>query len=294
MALLALEDGKIFRGESVGAVGEICEVVFNTALTGYQEIITDPSYRGQMITFTCTHIGNVGVNDADNESARPQCAAILAREIVRVPSNWRAQQPLPDWLRQHNIIALSGVDTRALTRHLRERGVMKGVVSTLDDDAARLVEKARAWQGLDGRDLVREVTCAAEFEAHTPYLYSSYETEDEARPTDKPKVMILWSGPNRIGQGIEFDYCCVQAVYALREMGYETVMVNCNPETISTDYNTADRLYLTAHVRACDGHLRTRATRRRDCATGWTDAAQFDLAPRARRCADSWHVTRCD
>ncbi len=162
MAILALEDGTIFHGESVGAEGEVCaEVVFNTALTGYQEIITDPSYRGQMITFTCTHIGNVGVNDADNESARPQCAAILARDIVRVPSNWRAQQSLPDWLRQHNIIALSGVDTRALTRHLRERGVMKGVVATRDDDAARLIEQARAWQGLDGRDLVREVTCDA-------------------------------------------------------------------------------------------------------------------------------------
>ncbi len=116
MALLALEDGKIFRGESVGAVGEICEVVFNAALTGYQEIITDPSYRGQMITFTYTHIGNVGVNDADNESAQPQCAAILAREIVRVTSNWRAQQPLPDWLRQHNIIALSGAWIRARSR----------------------------------------------------------------------------------------------------------------------------------------------------------------------------------
>jgi len=161
MAILALEDGTIFHGESVGADGTVCaEVVFNTALTGYQEIITDPSYRGQMIAFTCTHIGNVGVNDADNESARPQCAAILARDIVRVPSNWRAQQSLPDWLRQHHIIALSGVDTRALTRHLRERGVMKGVVATRDADAARLVEKARAWQGLDGRDLVREVTCA--------------------------------------------------------------------------------------------------------------------------------------
>jgi carbamoylphosphate synthase small subunit len=93
MAILALEDGTIFHGESVGADGTVCaEVVFNTALTGYQEIITDPSYRGQMITFTCTHVGNVGVNDADNESARPQCAAILARDIVRVPSNWRAQQ----------------------------------------------------------------------------------------------------------------------------------------------------------------------------------------------------------
>src|SRR5690606_19421334 len=86
-------------------------------------------------------------------------------------------------------------------------------------------------------------TCAAEFEAHTPYLYSTYEPEDEAFPTDKKKVMVLGGGPNRIGQGIEFDYCCVHACFALREMGYETIMVNCNPETVSTDYDTADRLY---------------------------------------------------
>ena len=159
-ATLALEDGTIFRGQSYGAEGEVCaEVVFNTSLTGYQEIITDASYRGQMVTFTCSHIGNVGVNEQDNESPRAQCAAIIAREIETTPSNWRATKSLPDWLREQNVIAIGGVDTRALTRHLRERGVMKGIVSTVDDDAARLSEKARAWQGLDGRDLVREVTC---------------------------------------------------------------------------------------------------------------------------------------
>ena len=90
---------------------------------------------------------------------------------------------------------------------------------------------------------LRVDTCAAEFEAQTPYLYSSYEMDDEAHPTDRPKIMILGSGPNRIGQGIEFDYCCCQAVFALRELGYETIMVNCNPETVSTDYDTSDRLY---------------------------------------------------
>jgi carbamoyl-phosphate synthase small subunit len=159
-ATLALEDGTVLRGQSFGADGEVCaEVVFNTSLTGYQEIITDASYSGQMIAFTCSHIGNVGVNAYDYESARAQCAAVIAREIEPVPSNWRAALSLPVWLQQQNVVAIGGVDTRALTTCLRERGVMKGVVSTLDVTADRLVEKARAWEGLDGRDLVREVTC---------------------------------------------------------------------------------------------------------------------------------------
>jgi len=159
-ATLALEDGTIQRGESFGAEGEVCaEVVFNTSLTGYQEIITDASYAGQMIVFTCAHIGNVGVNEQDNESTRAQCAAVIAREIEPQPSSWRASQSLPAWLRQQNVIAVAGVDTRALTTRLRKRGVMKGIISTLDASAGSLVEKARAWEGLDGRDLVREVTC---------------------------------------------------------------------------------------------------------------------------------------
>src|SRR5512142_796431 len=111
-ATLALEDGLVLRGESFGAAGEVCaEVVFNTSLTGYQEIITDASYSGQMIVFTCAHIGNVGVNDEDYESPRAQCSAIIAREIERAPSNWRARQSLPDWLAAQNVVAIGGVDT---------------------------------------------------------------------------------------------------------------------------------------------------------------------------------------
>lgn len=159
-AVLALEDGTVLRGQSYGADGEVCaEVVFNTSLTGYQEIITDASYRGQMIVFNCSHIGNVGVNEQDMESERAQCHAVIAREIETTPSNWRATQSLPDWLKQQNVIAIGGVDTRLLTRRIRERGVMKAVISTSDGDAGRLVARARAWEGLDGRDLVREVTC---------------------------------------------------------------------------------------------------------------------------------------
>ena len=159
-ATLALEDGTILRGASFGADGEVCaEVVFNTSLTGYQEIITDPSYAGQMIVFTCSHIGNVGVNAQDYESPRAQCAAVIALEIEALPSSWRASQSLPDWLRQQNVLALAGVDTRALTTRLRTRGVMKGILSTIEASADTLVARACAWEGLDGRDLVREVTC---------------------------------------------------------------------------------------------------------------------------------------
>jgi len=176
-ATLALEDGLILRGESFGAPGEVCaEVVFNTSLSGYQEIITDASYCGQMIVFTCPHIGNVGVNDEDYESPKAQCGAIIAREIERTPSNWRARQSLPDWLAAQNVPAIGGVDTRMLTRHLRERGVMKGIVSTLDDNAESLVGKARAWQGLEGRDLVREVTC------DEPYVWAEATMGEFAPP----------------------------------------------------------------------------------------------------------------
>jgi len=196
-ATLALEDGTILRGQSFGAEGEVCaEVVFNTSLTGYQEIISDASYRGQMIAFTCAHIGNVGVNEQDMESERAQCHAVIAREMETQPSSWRAQQSLPDWLRAQNVIAIGGVDTRMLTRRIRERGVMKGIVSTMDEDPNRLVEKARAWQGLDGRDLVREVTCA-EVYGWTEGTLNEFEplskTEDGRRKTEsvRPPSSVL-------------------------------------------------------------------------------------------------------
>jgi len=131
MGMLVLEDGSTFVGESMGADGEwVGEVVFNTSMSGYQEIITDPSYWGQMVTFTCPHIGNVGVNPEDVESKQPYVRAVLARKICKRPSNWRAQQPLPEYLREADIPALSGVDTRRLTLLLREKGVLRGALST--------------------------------------------------------------------------------------------------------------------------------------------------------------------
>jgi len=163
-ALLALEDGTVFPGRSFGAPGERTgEVVFNTSMTGYQEVLTDPSYRGQMVAMTAPQIGNTGVNDEDMESARVQVEAFLVREASPVASNWRARQDLAQFLRAHGVIALSGVDTRALTRHLRSFGSMRAAVSTEDLSPESLVAKARSAAPISARNLVGDVSCAAPY-----------------------------------------------------------------------------------------------------------------------------------
>jgi carbamoyl-phosphate synthase small subunit len=168
-AKLALEDGSVFAGTSIGADGEVDgEVCFNTSMTGYQEILTDPSYRGQIVTMTYPQIGNYGVNAEDVESGRPQLAGFVVREHSRTQSNFRSEQSLSEYLRQWNIVAIESIDTRALVRRLRTRGAMKGVLSTTDRDDASLVAKAQASPGLVGRDLVREVLPDQPFEWQEP------------------------------------------------------------------------------------------------------------------------------
>ena len=160
-ALLALESGKIFAGESFGAEGETAgEVVFNTSMAGYQEILTDPSYEGQIITMTCPHIGNYGVNDQDEESRKPFGAGLIVREASGLFSNWRAKESLQDYLQRFGLVGIAGIDTRALTKHLREAGAMRGVVSTRDLNPESLVVKAKASPSMNGLDLARTVTCA--------------------------------------------------------------------------------------------------------------------------------------
>ncbi|MBI3333128.1 MAG: glutamine-hydrolyzing carbamoyl-phosphate synthase small subunit [Candidatus Omnitrophica bacterium] len=160
-ALLALEDGTVFQGESFGAPGEVAgEVIFNTSMTGYQEILTDPSYRGQIVVMTYPLIGNYGVNRLDVESAKPQVEGFVVRYSSPIASNWRQEETLEEWLKAHQTVAVQGVDTRALTTLLRQKGALKGILSTIDLDEGRLVEKARSSPGLIGRDLVKEVTCA--------------------------------------------------------------------------------------------------------------------------------------
>jgi carbamoyl-phosphate synthase small subunit len=165
-AILALEDGTWFRGVSAGAAGETSgEVVFNTSMTGYQEVLTDPSYAGQLVTMTSPQIGNYGIAAADAESDAPQVAGFIMRDPSPVASNWRSQSTLRAYLTKHKIVAIGDIDTRALTRRLRSAGVMRGVIATGPNlDPAELVEKARRIPQMEGADLVREVTCATAYD----------------------------------------------------------------------------------------------------------------------------------
>ena len=173
-AVLALENGVWYEGQAVGAQGSTRgEVVFNTSMTGYQEVLTDPSYAGQIVTMTCPQIGNYGVTADDTESDRPQVAGFVMREASPVASNWRADATLQSYLDEHGIVAVSGVDTRALTRLLRSAGVMRGVIATGSADPLALVEEARAAPTMEGSDLVRGATCAEAAEWDPPSAASS-------------------------------------------------------------------------------------------------------------------------
>ncbi len=163
-ALIALEDGRTFTGRSfTGPVDTVGEIVFNTSMTGYQEILTDPSYRGQIVTMTFPLIGNYGVNEEDMESSAIHLSGLVVREYQDIPSNYRASGNLGDFLKRFDIPGIEGIDTRALTRHIRKAGAMRAVISTTDPVPESLIKKARAAAGLVGRDLVREVTCAAPY-----------------------------------------------------------------------------------------------------------------------------------
>ncbi len=187
-ALLVLEDGTVFEGRSFTGPGEtVGEVVFNTSMTGYQEILTDPSYKGQIVTMTYPLIGNYGINDEDVESLRVQVEGFIVKEYCPFPSNWRSQKTLADYLKEAGVLGIEGVDTRALTRHIRLQGAMNGIISTEDLNPDSLLEKLRAFPGLVGRDLATPVSC------QSPYLWqggkrkqvdklSSSVWEDKERP----------------------------------------------------------------------------------------------------------------
>ena len=166
-AILALSDGTVFEGSSFGAEGETTgEVVFNTSLTGYQEVLTDPSYKGQIVTMTYSQQGNYGINPEDVESVKPWVEGFIVKEPCLFPSNWRSTESLMGYLIRNRIIGISGIDTRALTRIIRDKGAMQGVISTVDSDFASLVKKAQAAPTLVGRDLVKEVSCTQPYEWH--------------------------------------------------------------------------------------------------------------------------------
>jgi carbamoyl-phosphate synthase small subunit len=165
-ALLALEDGSVFHGYAVGATGEtVGEVVFNTAMTGYQEILTDPSYAKQLVTLTYPHIGNTGVNVEDEESASVHAAGLIVRDVPRRASNWRSTESLTDYLKRHGIVALAGIDTRRLTRILRDKGALNGcIVAGEQIDVEDALAKARAFPGLNGMDLAKVVSVGESYQ----------------------------------------------------------------------------------------------------------------------------------
>ncbi len=199
-AVLALADGRIFRGRAFGAVGEVSgEVVFNTAMTGYQEVLTDPSYKGQLVCMTYPEIGNVGINLEDEESARVYVEGFIVKEYVPRPSNWRAEMPLGEYLERAGVPGIELIDTRALVRHIRTIGAQEAVLSSVNLDADELVAKAKASPGLVGRDLVREVTCTEpyDWEVADWEIGAGYRHPAPTELRDAPLIVALDYGIKR-------------------------------------------------------------------------------------------------
>jgi carbamoyl-phosphate synthase small subunit len=187
-ALIALEDGTVFEGKSFTGAGEaIGEVVFNTSMTGYQEILTDPSYKSQIVTMTYPLIGNYGINEEDMESSGIHMEAFLVKEYNSNPSNFRSTSNVADFLKRFNILGVQGIDTRSLAKHIRVEGAMKAAISTLDTDKNSLIKKARNWPGLVGQNMVEKVTC------NSPYAWSEQGPipPEELATSDRLKVVAL-------------------------------------------------------------------------------------------------------
>lgn len=191
--ILALEDGSVFRGEAFGASATtVGEAVFNTSMTGYQEILTDPSYFGQIITMTAPQIGNYGVTPEDEESDGPKVRGFVVRDISPVVSNWRSQQSLPDYLLENGIPGLSGIDTRALTKQIRLHGALRACLSTEDISDEEAVRRACQWPGLEGVDFVKEVTCAQSYRwTEPPQPFAVPGTHLHAPALDRPRLPIV-------------------------------------------------------------------------------------------------------
>src|SRR5437667_4140994 len=221
-AWLVLRDGRTFRGRSLGAVGEAAgEVIFNTAMQGYQEILTDPSYRGQIVAMTYPMIGNYGVNDEDVESRRPWVNGFIVKEASPIASNFRAGASLDEYLGRHGIVGIQDLDTRALTRHRRDHGAQDGIVSSVETDPRRLLDRARALPGLVGRDLVAEVTAA------TPDTWSEggWELERGYVPLPAPRFTVV-------------AYDCASKFNILRQLR----AIGCDVTVVPASTSTADVL----------------------------------------------------
>ena len=227
-AILALEDGRIFRGEGYGHPGECQgEVVFNTSLTGYQEIATDPSYAGQIVVLTNPQIGNYGTNQADNEAAKPYIEGLIVREFSAVSSNWRSEQVTDEYMERYAVPVLAEIDTRALVRHLRTHGVMRGVISTTEADTDKLVQRARSIRKMDGTDLAKVVS------TKSVYSFNAEDSRNQTGDSLLPDALVQDAGVRKL-HVVAYDFGIKQNI--LRMLTRECCDVTVVPaETSSTD-----------------------------------------------------------
>ncbi len=216
-AILALADGRVFHGEAFGAVGNtVGEVCFNTSMTGYQEILTDPSYTDQIITFTYPHIGNVGINGTDMESDGISVRGCIVRAPARITSNYRAESDLSDWLAANSVVGIAGIDTRALVRHLRDHGAQNGVIASDSMSEADAVAKAKAWDGLEGRDLCGQV---------------SRTQCDEWKEGEYDLVSASFTHPAADKRVVAFDFGCKRNIF--RKLADRSLNVSIVPAQTS-------------------------------------------------------------
>jgi carbamoyl-phosphate synthase small subunit len=235
-ALLALADGTLFEGRALGYEGEtVGEVVFNTAMTGYQEVLTDPSYKGQIITMTAPHIGNYGMTPEDTESRQIWAEGFIVKEASHMASNWRSRQQLQEYLHEAKLVGIEGLDTRALTRHLREHGSQQGIITHVDMDSRRVVEKAKAAPSIIGRDLAAAVTCAKS--------YQWTEGSGEWTPSlgDQPRI-----GATRRWRVVAYDFGMKQNILRrLVDMGCDVTVVPASTTATQVDALKPDGIFLS-------------------------------------------------
>jgi carbamoyl-phosphate synthase small subunit len=252
-ALLVLADGLVLRGEAFGAQGTaVGEVVFNTGMTGYQEVMTDPSYAGQLVTFTYPELGNTGVNGADQEADVPHVRGVIARQLAPTHSNWRAEQSLEAWLQRHNVVGISGLDTRALVRHLREGGAINGAISSDGSSPQQLLERVRSAPSMAGLNLAEQVTTAA------PYQWdrvcpASFDQRLQEPPQRPYRVVAIDFGIKRaILERLAAHGCSVTVLPA--SAGLEQVLEH-QPEGVFLSNGPGDPAAVTRGIALAEGLL---------------------------------------
>ena len=251
--LLVLADGTLLRGQAFGARGTVIgEVVFNTGMTGYQEVITDPSYAGQLVTFTYPELGNTGVNAADREADRPHARGVIARELSPMASSWRAEGTLDDWLAQHGVVGLSGIDTRALVRHLRQGGAINGAISSDGTAPAQLLAQVRSAPTMGGLNLAAEVSTT------TPYSWDSlcpagFDQRQQQQPAHPYRVVAIDFGIKRaILERLVAHGCTVQVLPASASL--EEVLA-LNPEGVFLSNGPGDPAAVSSGITLAKGLL---------------------------------------